>query len=94
MKCKSCSSEAVISITAKCSDLFSVTFYGINIEGYVPEGIGVGGGDYIKITYCASCGMNQSDQFPISSQHLDEVFSPEEEEVDDYQDRSYWEYRS
>lgn len=32
-------------------------------EGYVPENLGIGGGDYIKFDLCLSCGKIQ-DSFP------------------------------
>lgn len=28
-------------------------------DGYVPDDIGVGGGDYLKVIYCADCGQLQ-----------------------------------
>jgi len=34
----------IITISAKCSDMCSVSGDGINVDGYVPHGLGVGGG--------------------------------------------------
>ena len=34
-------------------------------EGYVPENLNIGGGDYIEFTYCLQCGKIQGD-FPIT----------------------------
>ena len=46
--------KKTISLSAKCSDLFNATIMlgadGYDIEGYVPEGLGIGGGDYIELT--------------------------------------------
>lgn len=38
-----------IYITAKCSDLFGLEFEYVLYTGYVPRGIGIGGGDFIKL---------------------------------------------
>ena len=39
-----------MSISAKCSDLCSITYpSGAAHDGYVPEDIGIGGGDYLEI---------------------------------------------
>lgn len=44
-----------LSFTAKCSDLFGGNIYtddddtSIELEGYVPYNIGIGGGDYIEM---------------------------------------------
>jgi hypothetical protein len=34
--------------------------------GYVPSGVGVGGGDYLKFDYCLDCGQIQG-KWPIQS---------------------------
>jgi hypothetical protein len=44
----------ILTIQAKCSDLCNVGYTNDKFEefshdGYVPEGIGIGGGDYIEI---------------------------------------------
>ena len=55
----------IISVCGKTSDLCHVTFPdGSEEDGYVPEDIGIGGGDYIKFSYCADCGKVQGD-FPV-----------------------------
>ena len=45
-----------ISISAKCSDVFDMSLHndtgsqhGEDYDGYVPSGIGVGGGDYLEL---------------------------------------------
>jgi hypothetical protein len=71
-KCNKCSSTRLASVSAKCSDACSVVFEdGYVEEGYVPENIGIGGGDYLEFQYCLDCGMIQDD-FPIDlSRYLD-----------------------
>jgi hypothetical protein len=64
MNCLSCNSRRILSITAKCSDCFSASIGDIEIEGYVPCDLGIGGGDYIMLDLCLDCGKMQ-DKFPI-----------------------------
>ena len=46
----------IISITAKCSDMFTLDSQGISYEGYVPNDLGIGGGDYISFDLDLSTG--------------------------------------
>lgn len=62
MTCK-CSSDNIIRINGKCSDMCMVDYKGKSQDGYVPGGIGVGGGDYIDFRLCLNCGRIQ-DSFP------------------------------
>ena len=60
MSCQRCKSENVNSVHAKCSDMCSIN----NDEpNYVPQDIKIGGGDYIKFSYCLDCGQIQGDNF-------------------------------
>ena len=53
-----------LSISAKCSDLFQCTFTDENDKvlaesgeySYVPEGIGIGGGDYVDLVIDTETG--------------------------------------
>lgn len=66
MACQKCSSDKIFSVTAKCTDLcFVVSDTGKEHDGYVPENIGIGGGDYVRIKYCIDCGQIQG-TFPIN----------------------------
>lgn len=55
----------IIKIVAKCSDLFDLKVSGnnddpcngIKHEGYVPYGLGLGGGDYIRLQIDADTGQ-------------------------------------
>ena len=72
MTCK-CGSERIASITAKCSDLCFTYLPGRKeIEGYVVDEIGIGGGDYVEFDYCLDCGQMQG-TFPITEETIDEV---------------------
>jgi hypothetical protein len=65
--CDSCGkSDRILGISAKCGDLFLAEYNGITYEGYVPEDIGIGKGDYINITFCLECGKIQSSKFPLN----------------------------
>lgn len=64
MICKSCGSQRIRSISAKCDDRCQIYDTHNNIErnDYVPP-IQIGGGDYIKFKYCLDCGKIQG-KFP------------------------------
>lgn len=63
MKCIKCSSDRVINISGKTSDCYSHNYQGREYIGYVPDNIGIGGGDYIEFELCLNCGQIQ-DTFP------------------------------
>ena len=51
-----CTHPRVLSLSAKCSDMCSVRYPdGTRSEGYVPYGIGIGGGDYVEMKICVDC---------------------------------------
>lgn len=76
MPCK-CGSERLVEVAGKTSDLCSLMYKGVNREGYLPSGIGIGGGDYMEFTYCLDCGTIQG-KFPISYDATNEAFNLEE----------------
>ena len=39
----------IISISAKCSDSFHLSVENFEYNGYVPSGMGIGGGNYIEL---------------------------------------------
>lgn len=66
MKCIRCKSENIIQVSGKVSDLCTVICRATDFEcgpDYVPEGLGIGGGDYLDFNYCLACGQIQ-DKFP------------------------------
>jgi hypothetical protein len=65
MECQRCESEQIARFRAKCSDLCFVGFMDKEYWGYVPSGIGIGGGDYIELNICIKCGQVQG-KFPIT----------------------------
>lgn len=56
MSCSECLSDRIIDVSAKCSDMCMVSLGTEEHDGYVPGGIGIGGGDYVEFSYCADCG--------------------------------------
>ena len=66
MKCQTCKSTLLAKVGGKTSDMCFVSYpSGKSHDGYVPGGIGIGGGDYIEFHYCMSCGQIQG-KFPVS----------------------------
>ena len=76
MSCKTCKSDRIVGITAKCSDMCSMNYEGRSQSYYVPSNIGIGNHeDYVEMDYCLECGQIQAD-FP----YPDPVFRNEDEE--------------
>jgi hypothetical protein len=69
-KCIRCQSDRILSLSGKTSDSYSHTYKGKYYDGYVPNGIGIGGGDEIEFMYCLKCGQIQ-DKFPINDKDYD-----------------------
>jgi hypothetical protein len=46
-------------------------------DGYVPNDLGIGGGDYIQFSYCMDCGKIQG-SFPLPPSKLEIVSSEED----------------
>ena len=71
MECDTCGSDRVADINGKCSDLFFLSLGEKEIENdYVPGDFGIGGGDYIQLSYCLECGKIQGD-FPLDITELE-----------------------
>lgn len=54
-----CDHKRKLSVSAKCSDMCSISFPN-NVsqdDGYVPRGLGLGGGDYLEVNICIDCGV-------------------------------------
>lgn len=68
-----CGSDRIGHISAKCSDLSNFSYKEKEHDGYVPNNIEVGGGDYIEFSFCLDCGRIQG-AFPISEETVNESF--------------------
>ncbi len=65
MECGKCSSERVAQVSAKCCDHCVYQYQDREHIGYVPDDLGIGGGDYIEFDYCLDCGQIQG-HFPVA----------------------------
>lgn len=70
MKCQRCGSKRVLSAGGKCSDLFSASIDSLEVDGYVPDDLGIGGGNYIEFDLCLDCGQLQGN-FPLPTSLLE-----------------------
>ena len=74
MSCQRCESERVASVTAKCGDCSGVNLGGNENEGYVPNDMGIGSGDYVEFSWCLDCGQLQG-TFPLATCELEKEVS-------------------
>lgn len=77
MNCQRCQSKRVAGVTAKCSDCCGVNLNGADHEGYVPTGLGIGGGDYVDFSFCLDCGQLQGN-FPLAPAEIEKDIPAEE----------------
>ena len=65
MPCRNCASERLSVVSSKTSDRASIEILGgREHDGYLPDDMGIGGGDYIEFEYCLECGAIQG-EFPL-----------------------------
>jgi hypothetical protein len=70
MACQKCEGERIVNINAKCSDLCFASIGDKEKDGYVPDDMGVGGGDYVEFSMCLECGQVQGN-FPLPKSRLE-----------------------
>lgn len=63
MICQKCQSDLVAHVSAKCSDCCHISLKDAEKIGYMPNNLGIGGGDYIDLKWCLNCGQIQG-KFP------------------------------
>ena len=81
MACK-CGSNRIADISGKSSDCNSIGISGTNVNvhsEYVPRDMEIGGGDYLRFSFCMDCGQMQG-TFPIPKTELEEIAEEETEE--------------
>ena len=61
MSCQKCNSGRVVNMCSKSSECNHVEINGNEHNGYVPSDMGIGGSDYINISWCLDCGQIQGD---------------------------------
>jgi len=64
MICDNCKSNLVADVLAKCSDMCHFELNDTILDGYVPNNVHIGGGDYVEFEYCLDCGKIQGN-FPV-----------------------------
>jgi len=74
MKCSRCESERVAEVGGKCSDMFSAELGDSSHQGYVPDDLGIGGGDYLEFSFCLDCGQLQG-KFPLPPAAIEKQIS-------------------
>lgn len=68
VSCQKCNSHRVADVSTKGSDLSFYSLGDREHDGYLPDGVGIGGGDYLEMTYCLDCGQIQGKwPLPISA---------------------------
>jgi hypothetical protein len=77
MSCQRCQSDRIVSVHGKCDDRCTVSMNGNEMNGYVPDDIGVGGSDYIEIDCCLNCGQLQG-EFPLPPADIEKDITDEE----------------
>lgn len=71
MKCQTCNSSRIADVSAKCNDLCVVEIGDSEHDGYVPDDMGIGKGDYVELKFCLDCGQIQG-KFPLPTTKLEE----------------------
>ena len=64
-----CDNQKIAHVGAKCNDMFSLTYENIEIDGYVPSGLNIGGGYYVEFNFCLNCGQIQNFK-PVDIQNV------------------------
>lgn len=72
MKCKTCGSDRVMELYAHARDCFSISYKGMEYDGYMPYVRGIGHGDDISIDICLECGQIQG-MFPKDDPDLGDI---------------------
>lgn len=70
VSCQRCHSPRVATLSGKCSDMCNFQLGDLDHDGYVPDDVGIGGGDYIELDYCLDCGQIQG-KWPLALSPLE-----------------------
>lgn len=70
MKCQKCKSQRILHAGAHCSDMGYFQIGDQEHNGYVPEDLGIGGGDDMEIDLCLDCGQVQG-QWPLPTSRME-----------------------
>lgn len=64
ISCQQCKQKTIAKVNGKVSDMFDFTTATFSYSGYVLKEFNIGHGDYIKFSFCFSCGQIQGN-FPM-----------------------------
>ena len=85
-KCQRCGGYRIVSVAAHCRDLCVVSIGKIEKEGYVPDDLGIGGGDDVEFDLCLDCGQQQG-QWPLPATDMEqESLDFDEAQTGDYKE--------
>ena len=82
-KCDNCGSNRIATICSKARDLSYLTYRNVEHDGYLPDGFGIGGGDYVEFHWCLECGKIQG-KFPITDESIEEYYNDEWEGEEEF----------
>lgn len=77
-ECQDCKSDKIAVVGGKVSDRFNLSLKNLDYEGYVPAGLNIGVGDYMRFRYCIDCGQIQG-KFPLDLKKIAQELSDDEE---------------
>lgn len=69
MTCQRCQSDRVLDVCGKCDDKVNLQLGDNNCHDYLPDDLGLGGGDYLRFSMCLDCGQVQG-QFPVEAESM------------------------
>lgn len=69
-KCQRCNSSRILTVNAHCRDLCVVSIGNAETDGYVPDDLGIGGGDDVEFDLCLDCGQQQG-TWPLAESKLE-----------------------
>lgn len=68
--CQRCQSTRLVESTGKTSDCYAGQCGAKEVDGYVPDDLGIGGGDYLDFTHCLECGQIQG-KWPLAKAKIE-----------------------
>jgi hypothetical protein len=64
MNCQRCNSARILNVNAKASDCIFLRLGEHERDGYMPDDVNLGGGDYVEFSVCLDCGQVQG-EYPL-----------------------------
>ena len=72
----------IIEVSGKTGDLCDIWYKGKSRDGYVPDNLGIGSGDYLEFDVCAECGRIQ-DFNPLADEEIFAALGHDNDDNDD-----------